>query len=222
MVYIIVTQIYTDYKVKPRWFDQELYTNNKKMKLLNPTLGSPKQPIIIDITKLTNPENPEWSKGKFLSGNLKNYMIELPLVTTMTWQHPLQKTSTVSGNKILEDLVSAYDINRIYNTKKKRVCCPVFKKDMINAHFGLKALIWLKDNWLILPPSQKDSLHGKTIYGLASIMFDEAKGLSIPYITFTTDEPVQGWYSLSHNLGRNDRFLVNPRLLKNHPVAEFI
>jgi hypothetical protein len=74
------------------------------------------------------------------------------------------------------------------------------------------------------PVSQKDSLFGKTIYGLADIMFDDVQGLSMPYVTFATDEPTYGWYSLSKNLGRNERFLVNPQavILKDRPVAEFI
>lgn len=190
---------------------------------MNPTLGSPKKPIIIDLAPLPHHEIPVWSKGKFLDG-YNHTRIELPLVTTMTWQHPDQKTSTVSGNNILKDLACVYRIKSIRQWAQEKTTCMVLEEDGINGHFGLKALTWLKDNWLLLPSSQKDSLFGKTIYGLADIMFDDVQGMSMPYVTFATDEPTQGWYSLSKNLGRNDRFLVNPRAiqLSGRPVAEFI
>ena len=191
---------------------------------MNPTLGSPKKSIIIDLATVPNPEIPEWSKGKFLDGNIDNTRIQLPLVTTMTWQHQFQQTSTISGNDILKGLVCTYEINRAYRWARAQTCCPVIEEDRINGHYGVKALTWLKDNWLRLPPSQKDSLFGKTIYGLADIQFDDVQGLSMPYVTFTTEEPTLGWFSLSKNLGRNERFLVNPRatVLAGQPVAEFI
>lgn len=191
---------------------------------MNPTLGSPKKSIIIDLSVLPEPQKPEWSKGKFLSGNYNNTKIELPLVTVMTWQHPFQTTNDVFGNYILNNLVCTYGTNSKFKWTQNQTVCPVTEEDAINAHYGVKALLWLKDNWLRLPPSQKDGLFGKTIYGLADIMFDDVQGLSMPYVTFATDEPTFGWYSLSHKLGRNDRFLVNPRaaILKGRPVAEFI
>ncbi len=191
---------------------------------MNPTLGSPKKPIIIDLTTVPNPEKPEWSKGKFLSGMTPANLLELPLSTMMTWQHPYQETSTFSGSNILKGLVSHYGSKLIHHWGRGLMLCPVMDDDGINAHYGVKTLLWLKDNWLRLPPSQKDSLFGKTIYGLADIQFDDAHGMSMPHITFTTEEPTMGWYSLSHNLGRNDRFLINPRaaVLRGRPVAEFI
>lgn len=191
---------------------------------MKPTLYSPAKPIIIDLTVVPNADKPKWSKGKFLSGMRTNNLLELPLVTTMTWQHPYQETSTFSGSNILKCLVSTYESKPIHHWGRGLMCCPVLDDDSINAHFGIKALRWLKDNWLKLPPSQKDCLIGKTIYGLADIMFDDVNGMSMPYVTFTTEEPTFGWYSLSHNLGHNDRFLVNPRakMLSGRPVAEFI
>ncbi len=194
------------------------------MKTLHPTLSSQKKPIIINLSDLPDPVKPDWSKGNFLSGNKQNTIIELPLMVMMTWQHKHQRSSTISGNDILKGLVKGYDIKRIYDWAKSRTCCVVEKDDTINGHLGLKTLIWLKDNWFNLPPSQKDSLYGKTIYGLSDTMFDDVHGLSMPYVTFTTMEPVHGWYSLTKNLGRNDRFLVDSRspYIMNLPVAEFI
>ena len=190
---------------------------------MNPTLGSPKKSIIIDLVPLPHPGILPWSKGKFLHG-YNNTRIELPLVTTMTWQHPDQKTSTISGSNILKGLACVYRTKSIRQWAEDKATCMVLEEDGINGHYGLKALTWLKDNWLQLPPSQKDYLFGKTIYGLADIMLDDVQGLSMPYVTFTTDEPTLGWYSLSRNLCRNDRFLVNPRaaVLASRPVTEFI
>jgi len=102
--------------------------------------------------------------------------------------------------------------------------CPVLMKDRINGHYGVKAIEWLKNNWLNLPPSQKKALSGKTIFGFADVTYDDVGGISMPYVTFCTETPTIGWYSLSHEFGRNERFLVNPRALQlaDRPVWEFI
>ena len=187
-------------------------------------LHSPQKSINIDLSIQPDPIQPEWSKGKFLDGIQNQNSIEVTLVTSMTWQHPFQSTNTISGSYILNGLVANYGSKKIQAWCKDMTPCPVMNKDDINAHYGIKALLWLRDNWPKLPFSQKHCLIGKTIYGLADIMFDENQSLVMPYVTFATEKPIHGWYSLSKKLGHNERFLVNPRaaILANKPVAEFI
>ena len=187
-------------------------------------LNSPKKPIIIDFSKQPEPSMPKWSKGRFLTGNDQMTKIELPLATCMTWKYQ----GKVCGYYVLKQLISAYstklEIGATDFIVEAGKPCPVVRKDGINGHYGLKALEWLKNNWLTLPPSMKDSLSGKNIYGLTDVMFDDVGGLSMPYVTFCTEEPTLGWYSLSHEFGSNERCLVNPRAVQitDLPVVEFI
>jgi hypothetical protein len=142
----------------------------------------------------------------------------------MTWKHQ----GKVSGYYVLKQLVDAYstklEIGSTDWVVEAGKPCPVVWKDRINGHYGMKALEWLKNNWLKLSPSMKDSLSGKNIYGLADVMFDDVGGLSMPYVTFCTEEPTLGWYSLSHEFSENERCLVNPRALQitGDPVMGFI
>jgi hypothetical protein len=190
-----------------------------------PSFLEPKSFLKVYMSNLPLPELTNWSKGPALiniDGSQVNgpMSLEIPTSLGLVWQPTEQKTKEIFGYGIFKSLVGGQEL--IINPETKAHL--IEGEYMIHAHYGIKALLFLKNNWLTLPQSHKDYLTGKTIFGFSGTEVNEVGGYCAPYVTFRTKNPTFGWYGLERKWCDYEYALVDPRApqIKNRPISEFL
>lgn len=141
--------------------------------------------LSIDISQLPETKMPEWSEGRVIVGVKEPRVLDLEKLMSATYfleEYPEGRWTT--GHTILASLVKSYKVDKdepgkVYTAEPD---------DLIHGHFGLKELLWIKENWIDLPMAFHRWTYRKMLYGNRD-MWRVGKRILTPCLDCGTSKP---------------------------------